>query len=98
MSERRSAASFPTSGRESSGGRYRVVVAKRWSELSLVARTAIVVGSVAELAVTAFALQDLLRRPAAQVRGPKPLWGAGLLVQPVGSPLYLLVGRRRAAA
>lgn len=59
------------------------------------ARTAIVLGWLAELVVTAVALRDLVRRPAAKVRGPKPLWGIGLFVQPVGSPLYLLWGRRR---
>jgi hypothetical protein len=62
-----------------------------------VARAAIVLGGIAELVVTAVALRDLLRRPAAQVRGPKPLWAVGLFVQPVGSPLYLLCGRRRSA-
>jgi hypothetical protein len=31
------------------------------------------------------------------VRGPKMLWGLGLFVQPIGSPLYLLVGRHRSA-
>jgi hypothetical protein len=67
---------------------------KRWSDLPPVAKTGIVVGGIAETVVTAFALRDLVRRPAAQVRGPKPLWGVGLFVQPVGSPLYLLVGRR----
>ena len=36
---------------------------KRWSELSPVARTAIVAGSAAELVVTAVALRDLVRRP-----------------------------------
>jgi Phospholipase_D-nuclease N-terminal len=67
---------------------------KRWSKLSPVARTAIVVGSAAELVVTAVALRDLVRRPSAEVRGRKGLWGLGLFVQPVGSPLYLIVGRR----
>ena len=69
---------------------------KRWSELGPVARMAIVVGSAAELVVTAVALRDLVRRPASEVRGRKGLWGLGLFVQPVGSPLYLLVGRRPA--
>jgi hypothetical protein len=68
---------------------------KRWSELGPVARTAIVVGGAVELVVTAFALQDLIRRPTPEVRGRKGIWGIGLFVQPVGSPLYLLVGRRR---
>jgi Phospholipase_D-nuclease N-terminal len=56
---------------------------KRWSKLS-----------AAELVVTAVALRDLVRRPSAEVRGRKGLWGLGLFVQPVGSPLYLIVGRR----
>lgn len=68
---------------------------KRWSELSPATRTAIVVAGLAEIVVTSIALRDLVRRPAALVRGPKPLWGVALFVQPVGSPLYLLFGRRR---
>jgi phospholipase D-like protein len=54
-----------------------------------------VAGALAEMAVTGTALRDLLRRPAREVRGSKLLWGLGLFVQPIGSPLYLLVGRRR---
>ena len=50
---------------------------------------------VAELVVTAVALRDLVRRPASRVRGPKLLWYPVLFVQPVGSPLYLVAGRRR---
>ncbi len=68
---------------------------KRWSELSPAAKTAIVVGSVVELVVTTIALRDLVRRRADEVRGPKVCWGLALFVQPIGSPLYLLVGRRR---
>ena len=48
--------------------------------------------------MTTVALRDLIRRPAALVRGPKPLWGAALFVQPIGSPLYLLAGRRIGSA
>lgn len=68
---------------------------KRWSDLSPAARAGIVAGAAVELAVTSVALRDLLRRPADEVRGPKVLWGIALFVQPIGSPLYLLVGRRR---
>jgi len=71
---------------------------KRWSDLSVGMRSAIVLGGLAELAVTTVALRDLVRRAPTEVRGPKPLWGAALFVQPVGSPLYLLVGRRHVAA
>ena len=56
-----------------------------------------VAGALAELVVTSAALRDLIRRPAREVRGPKMLWGLGLFVQPIGSPLYLLVGRQRSA-
>ena len=71
---------------------------KRWSDLSPRSRAAIVVGGVAEVVVTSVALRDLVRRPAALVRGPKWLWAPALFVQPVGSPLYLVAGRRTAAA
>ena len=70
---------------------------KSWSEYSPAARTAIVVAGVVEMVVTSIALRDLTRRPASAVRGPKMLWRLGLLVQPIGSPLYLLLGRRRTA-
>ena len=55
-----------------------------------------VIGAIVELVLTSVALKDLSRRPASEVRGPKMLWRLGVFVQPVGSPLYLLVGRRRA--
>jgi hypothetical protein len=71
---------------------------QRWSDLSPRARAAIVVGGVAEAVVTAVALRDLVRRPATLVRGPKWLWGPALFVQPIGSPLYLVAGRRTGSA
>lgn len=71
---------------------------KTWSELSPTTRAALVAGGLAEAIVTSIALRDLVRRPAALVRGPKLLWGPLLFVQPVGSPLYLIAGRRAAAA
>ena len=60
-------------------------------------KTAIVVGATAELVVTSIALRDLVGRPKGQVRGSKLLWFFSFFVQPVGAPLYLLVGRRRTA-
>lgn len=88
-------------GADAYTGRYRVAVGrdkKRWSELSPAVRTAIVLGGIAELVVTGVALRDLVHRPARLVRGRKGLWCALLFVQPVGSPAYLLVGRRAATA
>jgi hypothetical protein len=54
----------------------------------------IVAGAAFEIALTAFALADLARRPASQVRGPKLLWAATCFVQPVGPISYLMLGRR----
>jgi len=68
---------------------------KRWSDLSAGQRRAIVLGAVAELVITTLALRDLARRPAAQVRGRKPLWLLAFVVQPFGPLTYFLVGRRR---
>ena len=70
---------------------------KQWSNLSAPKKAGIVAAGVAELAMTALALRDLIRRPAPRVRGPKALWYPVLFVQPVGSPLYLLAGRRSGA-
>lgn len=67
---------------------------KSWSELSRPQQGAIVVMGLAEVVLTAVAAVDLVRRPADQVRGPKLLWAAGLVVQPVGPIAYLAVGRR----
>jgi hypothetical protein len=67
---------------------------KQWSELSPAARGAIVVGAAAEAVLTAVAVRDLRRRPAASVRGPKLLWLLGFVVQPFGPLLYLFAGRR----
>jgi hypothetical protein len=68
---------------------------KRWEDFTPAQKTAIVLGAAAELVVTSIALRDLIRRSRGEVRGPKALWFLGFFVQPVGAPLYLMVGRRR---
>jgi hypothetical protein len=68
---------------------------KRWDDFTPGQQTAILVAASIELALTATALVDLARRPREQVRGPKPLWALGCVVQPVGPVAYLLFGRRR---
>jgi hypothetical protein len=66
------------------------LVAKRqWSDLSRTQQRMIIAGAAFEIA-----LADLARRPASQVRGPKPLWAATCFVQPVGPISYLMLGRR----
>jgi hypothetical protein len=70
---------------------------KSWKDLSGAQRAAILTVASVELALTATALVDLARRPAAQVRGRKALWALGVLVQPIGPVLYLAWGRHAPA-
>ncbi|GAA1107196.1 hypothetical protein GCM10009630_00090 [Kribbella jejuensis] len=71
---------------------------KKWDELSPRSRRLVVVGAVAESVLKSIALADLARRPAEQVRGPKPAWAVFLtLFNSVGvAPVaYWLFGRRK---
>jgi hypothetical protein len=68
---------------------------RRWSDLTSTQQKAIIATAAVEVVLTTVALVDLARRPADQVRGPKPLWGLGCFVQPVGPIAYLMAGRRR---
>jgi hypothetical protein len=67
---------------------------KQWSDLTLGQRRAVVIAGAAEVVLTAAALRDLAHRPAADVRGPKPLWVLAFFVQPVGPLAYFAKGRR----
>jgi hypothetical protein len=71
-----------------------VATKKQWSDFTGGQRAAILVGAAVELVLTTVSLADLARRPRAQVRGPKPLWVLGCVVQPVGPIAYLVFGRR----
>ncbi len=66
---------------------------KTWSDFTPGQRRAIVIAGAMEVALTTAALVDLARRPAAMVRGPKAIWFAGCVVQPVGPIAYLAFGR-----
>lgn len=68
---------------------------RRWDELSPTQKTVLLTLVSVEIALTATALVDLARRPAAGVRGPKVAWAIGCFVQPVGPVAYLTLGRRR---
>lgn len=69
----------------------------RWSDLSERQRRTIVVVGAVELVLTATALWDLSRRTDDEVRGSRARWVPVVFVQPVGSLLYLLWGRRPSA-
>jgi hypothetical protein len=71
------------------------VAKKQWSDLSPVQQRVIIAGGAAEALLTSYALVDVAGRPKSRVRGPKPLWVLGFVVQPVGPLAYLRWGRRR---
>lgn len=68
---------------------------RRWNELTNGEKTAILVAASVQISLAATAWVDLARRPAAQVRGPKPLWAVAIAVNVVGPISYFTVGRRR---
>ena len=68
---------------------------KRWSDLSRRQQGLTIAVGAVEVVLTTVSLVDLVRRPAAEVRGPKGLWLLAFLVQPVGPIAYLTNGRRR---
>ncbi|MFT4265370.1 MAG: PLD nuclease N-terminal domain-containing protein [Nocardioides sp.] len=70
---------------------------KSWSDLTPLQQGLVVTGGAVEFLVTTWALRDLSRRPAAEVRGPKIAWALASIVQPVGPVAYLVAGRRWAA-
>jgi hypothetical protein len=75
-----------------------VVAKRRWSDLSEGTRRLIVVGAAIDGGLRIAALNDVRRRPADQLRGPKWAWVTSLaLVNSAGlGPLaYALFGRRR---
>lgn len=67
---------------------------KRFSALPPRSRALIIVGAVVQFTLQGAALRDLKRRPAAQVKGPKPLWAALSFVNFVGPIAYLTFGRK----
>jgi hypothetical protein len=68
-----------------------------WRELTPRQRQTMMVRGALQLALLSAALTDLRRRPAGQIRGPKPLWAAISFVNylGVGPIAYFLIGRRR---
>lgn len=66
----------------------------RWRDLSDTQRTVLLTLASTELALTATAAVDLVRRPSDRIRGGKRVWWPLIFVQPVGPLLYLFWARR----
>lgn len=72
-------------------------MANWWNSLSSGKRRLIIAAAVVETSLKAAVLLDLRRRQASQVRGPRKLWAASMLVNSAGLiPIsYFVFGRRR---
>lgn len=67
---------------------------RKFKDLPLGGKIAVIVAAIAELALMFAALNDLRKRPAGLVRGPKPLWAAASLVNFLGPIAYFAFGRK----
>jgi hypothetical protein len=70
-------------------------MATKWADLSPRQRVLLGAAAAAELTLKITALVDIQRRPAEQIRGPKGLWRAAMVVNLVGPASYFAFGRRR---
>lgn len=68
---------------------------KRWRDLGPAQRGLLATLACVEVALTATAAVDLVRRPAERIRGGNRVWWPLIFVQPVGPLLYLFWARRR---
>jgi hypothetical protein len=67
----------------------------RWVDLSEGQRRLLVAAAAAEVSLKIAALVDIQRRPADQIRGPKALWRAAMVVNLLGPLSYFTIGCRR---
>lgn len=58
----------------------------------------VVIATAVQAVVAAVTLRDIKKRPAAAVRGPKPLWRLLGTVNTTGSAAYWIIGRKRGVA
>jgi Phospholipase_D-nuclease N-terminal len=81
---------------EESGQRKDQIMAKkRWRDLTIPQKTAIVLSSAAQVALLGAALADIYRRPEEEIRGKKWMWTAASFVNFLGPISYFLFGRKR---
>jgi hypothetical protein len=67
----------------------------RWADLSNGQRKLLIAAAAAEATFKLAALIDIQRRPADQIRGPKALWRAAMVVNLLGPLSYFTIGRKR---
>lgn len=71
---------------------------QRWRDLAPAEQRLIITAGAIQVILAVIAWIDLVRRPAAQVRGRKPLWAAAIAVNTIGPLSYFRWGRRPGTA
>lgn len=69
---------------------------KAWKDLSPFQRISILIGISVQISLLVSALVDIVRRPADQIRGPKPLWFMAAFINFIGPIGYFTFGRKPA--
>lgn len=68
---------------------------RKFKDLPAGGKIAVIVTVIAQLTLMVAALRDLYKRPAEQVKGPKPAWAAASLINFFGPITYFTFGRRK---
>ncbi len=76
----------------------RMVPRKRWDEMKRREKAGTAGMGIVTLALTVWALWDIKRRPADQIRGKKRTWAMVSLIQPFGALIYFAFGRTKPRA
>jgi len=67
-----------------------------WSDLTAVEKRIIILSSIVQMSLLVAALNDILRRPASQIKGKKWVWLLVSFINFFGPISYFLFGRKRA--
>jgi hypothetical protein len=67
-----------------------------WSDLTAVEKRIVILSSVVQVSLLVAALNDILRRPASQIKGKKWVWLLVSFINFIGPISYFLFGRKRA--
>ena len=69
-----------------------------WKDMNGKRKTGVVIIGLAQVALTAVAYRDLIKRPAEQIEGTKLAWSVALLVNWIGPLTYFAKGRKTESA
>jgi Phospholipase_D-nuclease N-terminal len=71
---------------------------RHWKDMQAGQKRRMPIIGLVGMVLTGVALWDLSHRPASQVKGKKWVWAIAACAQPFGPVVYLLFGRKPAAA